>query len=88
MRFFFDFTRQNYSLNDYQGLEFHTFQSARDYANAITSQMQNSLRGEWIGWRVDVRNAEGMKFFSMPVKTARAAVICGDTWRGRAGGGG
>jgi hypothetical protein len=49
------------------GVEFRTFQGAREYADAITCHLQNSLSGEWIGWRVDVRNADGMKFFSMPV---------------------
>ena len=71
MRFFFDFTRKNHSLNDYEGVEFRTFQSARDYADAITCQMRNSLSGEWIGWRVDVRNADGRKFFSKPVRAAK-----------------
>lgn len=70
MRFFFDFSQKNCSLNDYQGVEFLTFQSAREYADAIACHMQNSLRGEWIGWRVDVRNADGVTFFSMPVETA------------------
>jgi hypothetical protein len=72
VRFFFDFTRKNHSLNDYEGVEFRTFRSARDYADAITCQMRNSLSGEWIGWRVDVRSADGRKFFSMPVRAVRA----------------
>jgi hypothetical protein len=67
MRFFFDFTRKDYSLNDYQGVEFSTFRSAKEYSDAITCHMRNSLSGEWTGWRVDVRNADGRKFFSMPV---------------------
>ena len=70
MRLFFDFSQQNRSLYDYEGLEFRTFQSAREYADAITCNMRNSLSGKWIGWRVDVRNADGMTFFSMPVETA------------------
>ncbi|HEY1747673.1 MAG TPA: hypothetical protein VGG11_13040 [Xanthobacteraceae bacterium] len=67
MRFFFDFTGKSDSLNDYQGVEFRTFHSASEHADAITSLMRNSLAGEWIGWCVDVRNADGMKFFSKPV---------------------
>ena len=67
MRFFFDFTGKNQSLNDYQGVEFRTFHSASEYADAVTDHMRNSLGGEWTGWRVDVRNADGMKFSSMPV---------------------
>jgi hypothetical protein len=69
VRFFFDFSQKNCSLNDYKGVELLTFQSARKYADAIARHMQNSLRGEWIGWRVDVRNADGVAFFSMPVET-------------------
>jgi hypothetical protein len=44
-----------------------TFDSASEYADAITDHMRNSLGDEWTGWRVDVRNADGVKFFSMPV---------------------
>jgi len=75
VRFFFDFTQKDCSLNDYEGVEFRTFQGARDYADALTCHMRNSLSGEWNGWRVDVRNADGRKFFSMPVRTARAGQV-------------
>src|ERR1700733_10748978 len=56
MRFFFDFTGKNHSLNVYQGVEFRTFDSASEYANAITDHMRNRLGDEWTGLRVDVRN--------------------------------
>jgi hypothetical protein len=87
LRFFFDFSRKDCSLRDYQGDEFQTFESAREYADAIVCQMENSLSGKWIGWRVDVHNADGMKFFSIPVETvpevAKLTVIAPGTARAR-----
>jgi hypothetical protein len=31
--------------------------------------------GDRIGWRDDVRNADGMKFFSMPIRAASASPV-------------
>ena len=68
MRFFFDYATEGQSLYDYRGQEFRTPQGAIEFADAIVQDMKHSLSDDWKGWRVDVRNAEGMKFFSLPVE--------------------
>jgi hypothetical protein len=67
MRFFFDYTTKDQSLYDYQGNEFRNSQNAIEFAEAMAQFLRDSLTGEWSGWSVEVRNAEGKKFFSLPV---------------------
>ncbi len=57
MRFFFD----------YRGDEFKSFQSAMEYAQTALQNLSNSLSGDWVGWSVEVWDAGGMKFCSLPV---------------------
>lgn len=67
MRLFFDFTNEANSLRDYHGVEFQTPQRAKEHADALARHMTKSLRGDWVGWRIEVRNAEGVRFLSMPI---------------------
>jgi hypothetical protein len=66
-RFFFDFMTNERSLYDYRGDEFVSPQSAIEFAHATAQVLKHSLSGDWAGWSVVVRNAEGEKFFSLPV---------------------
>jgi hypothetical protein len=68
-RFFFDFTANEQSLYDYRGDEFVSHQSAIEFAHATAQLLKHSLSGDWIGWSIVVRNAEGEKFFSLAVGT-------------------
>lgn len=70
MRFFFDYTTRDRSLYDYRGDEFRTAQAAIEFAAAIAEDLKHSLANEWLGWRVEVRNTEGVKLFSLPVEGA------------------
>jgi hypothetical protein len=70
MRFFFDYKTKDQSLHDYKGDEFRSPQSAREYAEEIVQHLKHSLSGEWIGWRVEVHDASGAKYFSLPVDPA------------------
>jgi hypothetical protein len=70
MRYFFDYTNNERSLYDYQGDEFLSSKDAFEFAEATAQALKNSLNGEWVGWSVEVRNAEGRKFFSLPVLPA------------------
>lgn len=72
MRFFFDYTTKGQSLYDFKGDEFHSPQGAIDFADAIAQDLQCSLSNHWLGWWIEVRNADGMKFVSLPVDTAGA----------------
>jgi hypothetical protein len=67
-RFFFDFTTNEQSLYDYSGDEFISPQSAIEFAHATAQVLKHSLSGEWVGWSIVVRNAEGEKFFSLSVE--------------------
>jgi hypothetical protein len=68
MRFFFDYTMKGKSLRDYRGEEFQSSKGAIDFAEAAVQILNHSLAGDWIGWSLEVRNAEGRKFLSVPVR--------------------
>jgi hypothetical protein len=72
MRFFFDYTNEDKSLLDYRGDEFHTPQCAIDFARTTAQFLKNSMSADWLGWSVEVRNAEGLKYCSVPVDKAGA----------------
>jgi two-component system chemotaxis response regulator CheY len=68
MRFFFDYTKTDQSsLYDYHGEEFLSASDAFGFAEATAEFLKNNLNGNWTGWTVEVRNAEGAKCFSLPV---------------------
>jgi hypothetical protein len=69
-RFFFDYTMKDKSLRDYRGEEFQNAEAAIDFAEATVQVLNHSLAGDWIGWSLEVRNAEGMKLLSVPVEGA------------------
>jgi len=69
-RFFFDYTTKDQSLYDYRGDEFVSTQGAIEFAQATAQVLNHSLSGSWAGWSIEVRNAEGTKFFSVPVGNA------------------
>jgi hypothetical protein len=72
-RFFFDYTAEHQSLLDYHGTEFKSLHGACEFALAIAQQLTNSFSSDWTGWSVEVRNAEGKKFFSFRVDNAGLA---------------
>lgn len=55
MRFFFDYTTKDRSLYDFQGDEFHSPQSAIEFAEAIAQDLKCSLFNDWLGWWIEVR---------------------------------
>ena len=70
MRFFFDYTKKDESLYDYRGDEFTNPTGAIEFATEIALNLRHSLTTDWIGWSIEVRNAEGEKFYSLPVDAA------------------
>jgi hypothetical protein len=70
MRYFFDLTRAEHSLLDYKGYEFTSLNAARDFAMTKAHLLENNLSGEWSGWVMEVRCAEGTKYFSVPIGNA------------------
>jgi CheY-like chemotaxis protein len=73
MRYFFDYTSQDRSLLDYRGDEFLSPEDAFDFAEATAQTMKSDLNGGWMGWSVEVRSAEGIKYFTLPVVPVRQA---------------
>jgi hypothetical protein len=67
-RFFFDYRTHDKSLLDYRGHEFHSCKSAIDFAQEIALGLKHSLTENWAGWSVEVRSAEGEKFYTQPIK--------------------
>jgi two-component system, chemotaxis family, chemotaxis protein CheY len=67
MRFYFDYTKKDDSLYDYQGEDFLSTEAAYDFATATADTLKHSLEGDWLGWSIEVRNAEGKRYFSIPV---------------------
>jgi hypothetical protein len=72
-RYFFDYTARDESLLDYRGHEFRTIQGAIEFAHEIAQDLNHSLSTKWIGWSVEVRNADGKKFISVPVNSQVAS---------------
>ena len=66
-RFFFDYMGGDQSLYDYRGHEFRSPQAAIDFAGAIVEDLKNSLDKAWLGWCIEVRNAAGVRFSTLPV---------------------
>jgi hypothetical protein len=67
MRLFFDYRTTGQSILDYQGDEFRRPEDAIEFAETIAQDLKNSLSASWTGWWIEVRNAEGMKLFSVDV---------------------
>ena len=43
------------------GDDFLTPQAAIEFAQATAQVLTNSLSGDWVGWSIEVRNAEGKR---------------------------
>jgi two-component system, chemotaxis family, chemotaxis protein CheY len=71
VHFFFDYTTRDKSLRDYQGHEFPNSEAACDFAEAIAQTFKNSLNSTWSDWFIEVRDAEGTKYFSLSAMTGR-----------------
>ena len=72
MRFFFDYRTRDQSLYDYRGEYFNGPSSAIEYAVAIAEDLKNRLSENWSDWCVEIRNADGIRVFSVPVAGADA----------------
>jgi hypothetical protein len=73
-RYFFDLVSRHRAQYDYQGREFRTPDQAREMAELIALDLEiASAEGEWAGWAVDVRNAQGRREFCIPVQAIGVA---------------
>jgi hypothetical protein len=69
-RYFFDYTTQGRSIYDYRGDSFLNSDGACEFAEVIALDLKHSPNNEWVGWSIEVRNAAGTKFLSLPVENA------------------
>lgn len=67
MHLYLDLLTKGEHLYDYKGNEFLSANDAYDFAETTVEVLKNELDGAWSGWLVEVRNAEGRKFFSLPI---------------------
>jgi hypothetical protein len=67
-QYFFDRVSETRAEYDYRGFPFATPEKARQLAELIAIDLGIEGEGSWCGWFIDVRNAYGEKFFSIPVR--------------------
>jgi two-component system, chemotaxis family, chemotaxis protein CheY len=79
MRFFFDYKAKHHSIYDYNGEEFKDDHGAFDFAEATVHHLRTSLKDDWNTYSVEVRDAEGKKYFSLPVTLGNSSTQQMDT---------
>jgi hypothetical protein len=72
-QYFFDRVCSTKSEYDYHGRALPTPEKARQFAELIALDLGIEPEGTWSGWSIDVRNAVGQRFFSIPVREPELA---------------
>jgi hypothetical protein len=67
-RYFFDLGTRWRAMYDYEGREFAALDAAYQLAELIALDLE--VDGDWSGWSVAVRSAEGKRIFLLPVPEA------------------
>ncbi len=67
MRYFFDYTTKDQSLLDYKGDDFLSPQGAVEFAETLAQLLSNKLTNDWLGWTIEVRNADGKRVISLQI---------------------
>lgn len=73
MTYFFDRVGKDRAEYDYKGYTCQTLEKARQMAELIALDLEMEPDGAWFGWRVDVFDQRGKRFFSIPVGTPERA---------------
>jgi hypothetical protein len=66
-KYFFDLVGQDRSQYDYRGRVFAAPESAFRLAELMALDLNIRSEGEWSGWTIAVRNAQGQQIFSVPI---------------------
>jgi hypothetical protein len=69
-KYFFDLVGHGSSQYDYRGHVFAAPDKAFRLAELMALDLDIRGEGEWSGWSINVRNAEGQQYFSVPVPSA------------------
>ena len=68
IRYFFDLVGQQHSEYDYRGRVFSDLENAQQLAELMVLDLGIEPDGEWSGWTIAVRNAQGRQVLSVPVE--------------------
>jgi len=74
MRFFFDYKAADHTIHDFKGEDFRDDQSALEFAEATVHQLKASLKADWNAYSVEVHDAEGKKYFSLPIAPGHSSI--------------
>jgi hypothetical protein len=72
-KYFFDRVTSDRAEYDYHGRAFSSPEYARQLAELIALDLEIEPDGRWSGWFVDVRDAYGERFFTIPVREPELA---------------
>jgi uncharacterized protein DUF6894 len=72
-KYFFDVAGQHSCAYDYQGRTMAGLEQALRYAELLAIDLEMNPDGEWSGWAVNVRDARGRQFCSVPVRYSELA---------------
>jgi CheY-like chemotaxis protein len=75
MHLYLDYTSTGRVLYDYAGDEFLSAEDAYDFAVETAHYLKNQLDGDWRGWSIEVRNAEGKKYFTLSLDAAETSPV-------------
>lgn len=74
-RFYFDYTKHNRAMYDFEGAEFQDLRGAIEFAETIAQDFKSCSSGAWIGWSIEVLNAQGEKFHSLRIESAAVIAL-------------
>ncbi len=75
MRLYLDYKSKSRVLYDYAGDEFRSAEDAFDFATETANGLKNQLDSAWAGWSIEVRNAEGKKYFTLALDGAETSPL-------------
>jgi hypothetical protein len=67
-RYFFGIVSRHRSEYDYRGRDCPTADAAHQLAELIALVLGIEPDGKWWDWTINVRGAQGQRFFSIPVR--------------------
>jgi two-component system, chemotaxis family, chemotaxis protein CheY len=75
MRLYLDYTSKGRVLYDYAGIEFLSTNDAYNFAAETADALKNQLDSDWTGWSIEVRNADGRKYFTLSLDAAESIPV-------------
>jgi hypothetical protein len=73
MKYFFDLVGPQRSEYDYEGRNFSDPSEMFRMAELIAVNLE--FEGQWSGWSLDVRDAQGRQVFTIPIRASELSVV-------------